>query len=84
MRNKVDFGSAAFFNDKASEKPEFIHDNETLELIIASDYNILMQGSAFFEPLNFIYNSTDAIKSIGINILKNLLFITDETRAIYK
>lgn len=85
MRNKRGVGPAAVVNVTTSNKPEVRHDDETLKLIIVSDYTILMQGSRFFyEPPNFIYNSSDAITGIGIHVAKKLLFITDQTRAIYK
>lgn len=86
MRNKRGVGPAASVNITTTKKPETRHDDETLKLIIVSKYTILMQGSKFFyEPPNFIYNSSDsAITGIGIHVAKKLLFITDETRAIYK
>lgn len=85
MRNKAGVGPAAVINVTTAEKPEIRHDDETLKLITVSNYHILMQGSKFFyEPPNFIYNSSDAITGIGIHVAKKLLFITDETRAIYK
>lgn len=85
MRNKAGNGPAAIINVTTTAKPEARPDDETLKLIIVSDYHILMQGSTlFYEPPNFIYNSTDIITGIGIHVAKKLLFITDESRAIYK
>lgn len=85
MRNNVGVGPAAIVNVTTTEKPEIRHEDETLKLLIASDYQILMQGSKFFyEPPNCIYNSSDAITGIGIHVAKKLLFITDGSRAIYK
>lgn len=85
MRNKVGVGPSASVNVTTTQKPEIRHDDETLKLIIVSDYQILMQGPKFFyEPPNFIYNSTSVITGIGIHVAKNLLFITDQTRAIFK
>lgn len=85
MRNKAGEGPAAEIKLKTHNKPEIRHDDETLKLIIVSDYQILMQGPRFFyEPPNFIYNSSDAITGIGIHVAKKLLFITDSTRSIFK
>lgn len=85
MRNKAGVGPAAEIIIATPKKPEVRHDDETLKLIIVSNYQILMQGPKFFyEPPNFIYNSTEAITGVGIHVAKKLLFITDETRAIFK
>ncbi|XP_055298116.1 proto-oncogene tyrosine-protein kinase ROS isoform X4 [Sitodiplosis mosellana] len=85
MRNKRGVGPAAVINVTTADKPEVRHEDETLKLIIVSEHTILMQGSKFFyDPANFIYNSSDAITGIGIHVAKKLLFITDKTRAIYK
>lgn len=85
MRNNAGIGPAAVINVTTTEKPEVRHDDETLKLIIVSDNQILMQGSKYFyEQPNFIYNSSDTITGVGIHVAKKLLFITDESRAIYK
>lgn len=85
MRNKAGEGPAAVVKLTTHSKREVRHDDETLKLIIVSDYQILMQGPKFFyEPPNFIYNSSDAIIGIAIHVSKKLLFITDETKSIYK
>lgn len=85
MRNKAGIGPAAVINVTTTTKPEVRHDDETLKLIIVSRHQILLQGSQYFyEPPNFIYNSSEAITGIGIHVSKKLLFITDESRSIYK
>lgn len=85
MRNKAGVGPAALINITTTSKPEIRHDDETLKLVIVSNYQILMQGPKFFyEPPNFIYNSNNSITGVGIHVAQKLLFITDETRAIYK
>lgn len=85
MRNKAGEGPAAEVKLKTHNKPEVRNDEETLKLIIVSNHQILMQGPKFFyEPPNFIYNTSDAIIGVGIHVARKLLFITDETRAIYK
>lgn len=85
MRNKAGIGPAAVINVTTTEKPEVRHDDETLKLIIVSSNQILMQGPQYFyEQPNFIYNSSKVITGIGIHVAKKLLFITDESRAIYK
>lgn len=85
MRNKAGEGPAAVVHLKTHQKHKVRHDDETLKLIIVSDYKILMQGPKFFyEPPNVIYNSTEAITGIGIHVAKKWLFITDESRKIYK
>lgn len=85
MRNKAGIGPAAVINVTTTEKPEVRPDDESLKLIIVSDNRIMMQGSQYFyEPPNFIYNSSDTITGIGVHVAKKLLFITDESRAIYK
>ncbi|XP_031638812.1 proto-oncogene tyrosine-protein kinase ROS-like [Contarinia nasturtii] len=84
MRNKRGVGPAASVNITTTEKPEVRHDDETLKLIIASDYQILLQGSRFFyETPTFIYNSSDVITGIGIHVAKKLIFIAD-THNIYR
>ncbi|XP_031627487.1 proto-oncogene tyrosine-protein kinase ROS-like isoform X2 [Contarinia nasturtii] len=84
MRNKGGVGPPASVNVTTTEKPEVRHDDETLKLIIASDFQILMQGLRFFYEIpNFIYNSSEPITGIGIHVAKKLLFITD-TYNIYR
>lgn len=84
MRNKAGEGPPATVNVTTTEKPEVRHDDETLKLIIVSDYQILLQGSRFFyDTPNFIYNSSDKITGIGIHVAKKLIFIT-ETHNIYR
>lgn len=85
MRNKAGIGPAAIINVTTTEKPAVRHDDETLKLIIVSDNQILMQGSQYFyENPNFIYNSSDTITGVGVHVVKKLLFVADESRAIYK
>lgn len=84
MRNKAGVGPAAVISVTTTEKPEVRHDDEMLKLIIVSSNQILMQGPQYFyEQPNFIYNSSEVITGIGIHVAKKLLFITDESRAIY-
>lgn len=85
MQNKVGIGPAAVVNITTLPKPEVRPDDEALKLIIVSEHEILMQGARFFyEPANFIYNSKEMITGVGIHVAKKLLFITDESRAIYR
>lgn len=85
MRNKAGVGPAAIVNITTTEKPEIHPDDETLNLIVVSQHQIFLQGSRFFyDAPNLIYKSSDTITGVGIHVTKKLLFITDESHAIYR
>lgn len=85
MQNKVGVGPAAVVNITTLPKPEVRPDDEALKLIIVSEQKIHMQGSRFFyENPNLIYDSKEMITGVGIHVAKKLLFITDESHAIYR
>lgn len=84
-QNKTGVDAVTVTDVTTANEPKIQQDGEKLEEIIVTNHHILMQSPQFsYEPANFIYYSSETITSIGIHIGKKLLFIIDETRAIYK
>lgn len=84
-RNQVDYGPAASTVVTTMPEPVARSDEEKLTLVLASEYSILLQGSKlFYDPPEFIYNTSDLIQGVAIHIAKKLLFVADKTGRIFK
>lgn len=85
MRNTVGEGPAATTFVTTPSEPLVSTEETKLSLIIASEHKVVSQGSNFFaDRPQIIYESQDAITGIAVHVARNLLFVADTTKVIYK